>query len=311
MKKEIKVFAPASVTNVSCGFDVMGFAIEWPGDELVLRIKEKPGITISKITGDHGKLPKSVERNTAGVSLKALAEHLNFNKGIEIEIRKKMSLGSGLGSSAASAVASVFALNEILGKPLTKTELLPFALEGEKLTCGGTPHADNVSASLYGGFIIVRSLNPLDVINIDVPENLYCTIVHPDIEIHTADTRKVLKKQILLSDAVQQWGNVAALVAGLMNKDYKLIGRSLEDVIIEPIRSILIPGFDLVKQAALDSGALGCSISGSGPSIFALSDSKKIADKTGQNMQKVLTEIGIESDLYISKINQIGPRVIR
>ncbi len=236
---------------------------------------------------------------------------MNFSKGIEIEIHKKMPLGSGLGSSAASAVASVFALNEILGKPLTKTELLPFALEGEKLTCGGTPHADNVSASLFGGFIIVRSLNPLDVINIDVPENLFCTIVHPDIEIHTADTRKVLKKEILLADAVQQWGNVAALVAGLMNKDYKLIGRSLQDVIIEPIRSILIPGFDMVKQAALDSGSLGCSISGSGPSIFALSDSKKVADKTGQNMQKVLDEIGIESDLYISKINQVGPRVIR
>ncbi len=310
MKKEIKVFAPASVTNVSCGFDIMGFAIESPGDELILRLNEKRDIKISKITGDNGRLPKSINENTAGVALKALADHLNLSKGIEIEIHKKMPLGSGLGSSAASAVAAVFALNEVLGKPLTKNELLPFALEGEKLTCGGTPHADNVSASLFGGFIIVRSLNPLDVINIDVPKNLYCTIVHPEIEINTADTRKVLKKQILLSDAVQQWGNVAALVAGLINKDYKLIGRSLQDVIIEPVRSILIPGFDRVKQIALDAGALGCSISGSGPSIFALSDSKKIAYKLGKEMKNVLDEIGIESDLYISKINQIGPRVI-
>ena len=311
MKKEITVFAPASVTNVSCGFDIMGFAIDGPGDELKLKISKKPGIVISKITGDHGKLPKQVEKNTAGAAIESLVKYLGFSKGIEIEIYKKMSLASGLGSSAASAVASVYALNEILGKPLSKQELLPFALEGEKLTCGGAPHADNVSASLYGGFIIVRSLNPLDVINIDVPEDLYCTIVHPDIEIHTGDTRKILKKQILLSDAVQQWGNVASLVAGLLKKDYKLIGRSLQDVIVEPIRSILIPGFNEVKQAALDAGALGCSISGSGPSIFAFSISKKIAKNIGKEMQTVLSNLEIESDLYISKINKEGPRVIK
>jgi homoserine kinase len=311
MKKEITVFAPASVTNVSCGFDIMGFAIDGPGDELKLKISNKPGIVISKITGDHGRLPIQIEKNTAGTSITALANYLNFSKGINIEIHKKMSLASGLGSSAASAVAGVFALNEILGKPLSKEELLPFALEGEKLTCGGAPHADNVSASLYGGFIIVRSLNPLDVINIDVPENLYCTIVHPDIEIHTGDTRKILKKQILLSDAVQQWGNVASLVAGLLKKDYKLIGRSLQDVIVEPIRSILIPGFNNVKQAALDAGALGCSISGSGPSIFAFSSSKKTAKNIGEKMQNVLSKLEIESDLYISKINKEGPRIIK
>jgi homoserine kinase len=310
MKKQIKVFAPASVTNVSCGFDIMGFAIDWPGDELHLKITGKPGIKINKITGDNGKLTLDIEKNTAGVSLLSLVDHLNFTKGIEIEIHKKMALGSGLGSSAASAVASVFALNELLGRPLTKQQLLPFALEGEKLTCGGTPHADNVSASLFGGFIIVRSIDPLDVINIDVPSGLFCTIVHPDIEIHTADTRKVLKKQILLSDAVQQWGNVAGLVAGLIKKDYQLIGRSLHDVIIEPIRSILIPGFDEAKKAAISGGALGCSISGSGPSIFAFSTSKKIAEKVGKNMQIVLSEINIESDLYISKINQQGPKVL-
>jgi homoserine kinase len=311
MKNSITVFAPASVTNVSCGFDIMGFAIDGPGDELKLKITKKSGIVISKIIGDHGRLPKQVEKNTAGTSLASLASHLGFSQGIEIEIHKKMSLASGLGSSAASAVASVFALNEILERPLSKQELLPFALEGEKLTCGGAPHADNVSASLYGGFIIVRSLNPLDVINIDVPEDLFCTIVHPDIEIHTGDTRKILKKQILLSDAVQQWGNVASLVAGLLKKDYKLIGRSLQDVIVEPIRSILIPGFEEVKQTALDAGALGCSISGSGPSIFAFSVSKKVAKSIGIKMQKVLSKLEIESNLYISKINKEGPRVIK
>lgn len=310
MSKEIRVFAPASVTNVSCGFDILGFAINWPGDEIVIRTRKKVGIVISKITGDKGKLPKEIEKNTAGLSVKALADYLNFNKGIEIEIHKKMGLGSGLGSSAASAVAGVFALNELLGKPLKRKELLGFALEGEKLTCGGTPHADNISAALLGGFIIVRSVNPLDVIKIDVPDNLYATLLHPQIEIQTSETRKILRKQILLSDAVKQWGNVAGLIAGLINKDYKLIGHSLQDVIIEPVRSILIPGFDQIKKAALDSGALGCSISGSGPSMFALSSSKKTAVRVAEAMQKSADKVGIEYDIYISKINKKGPKVL-
>ena len=310
MKKTIKVFAPASVTNVSCGFDIMGYAIDWPGDEVILKIKNRPGIKITKITGDGGKLPVDPKINTAGLSLLSLANHLGFNQGIELELRKKMALGSGLGSSAASAVASVFALNEILDKPLSKTDLLPFALEGEKLTCGGTPHADNVSACLMGGFVIVRSLSPIDVINIKTPPNLYSTIIHPHLEINTADTRKILRKQILLSDAVKQWGNVAGLVAGLMNSDYGLIARSLQDVIIEPIRSILIPGFDDIKNAAIEAGALGCSISGSGPSVFAFSKSRRTAEIVGEEMRRVLRLIKVKGDLYISKINKKGPMVI-
>ena len=310
MKNEIKVFAPASVTNVSCGFDVLGFAIDWPGDEVILKITDSPGIKISKITGEDGRLPLDPKKNTAGLSLISMAEYLKFEKGIEIEIHKKMALGSGLGSSAASAVASVFALNEILDRPLTKKELLPFALEGEKLTCGGTPHADNVSACLMGGFVIVRSVNPIDVINIDTPVDLYCTIIHPHLEINTSDTRKILRKQILLSDAVRQWGNVAGLVAGLMNKDYELISRSLQDVIVEPIRSILIPGFNEIKNAAIKAGALGCSISGSGPSIFAFSRTNLIAEKVGAAMEEVLKSLELNGDLYISKINQEGPKVI-
>ncbi len=310
MKKEIKVFAPASVTNVSCGFDVLGFAIDWPGDEVILKITDTPGINISKITGEDGRLPLDSKKNTAGLSLISLAEHLRFNKGIEIEIHKKMALGSGLGSSAASAVASVFALNEILDRPLTKNELLPFALEGEKLTCGGIPHADNVAACLMGGFVIVRSVDPLDVINIDTPKDLYCTIIHPHLEINTSDTRKILRKQILLSDAVKQWGNVAGLVAGLINKDYNLISRSLQDVIIEPIRSILIPGFNEIKNAAIKVGALGCSISGSGPSIFAFSKTNSVAENVGAAMKEVLESLELNGDLYISKINQEGPKVI-
>jgi homoserine kinase len=309
-KKEITVFAPASVTNVSCGFDILGFAIDYPGDEVVLRVTDEPGLKITKITGDEGRLPLSPEKNTAGASLLSLMKYLKYPRGIEMEVHKKMALGSGLGSSAASAVASVFAFNELLGAPLRRRDLLQFALEGEKLTCGGTPHADNVAACLLGGFIIVRSLSPLDVISIETPENLFCTIVHPQIEINTADTRKILRKQILLSDAVKQWGNVAGLVAGLMQKDYQLIGRSLQDVIIEPIRSILIPGFNEVKVAAIKSGALGCSISGSGPSIFAFSTDINIAEEAGKAMKRVLSKIDIGSDLYISKINPQGPKVL-
>jgi homoserine kinase len=310
MKKEIKVFTPASVTNVSCGFDILGFAIDFPGDELKLKIKDKPGITISKISGDSGRLPLDPIKNTAGVSLISMAEHLNFKKGIEIELHKKIALGSGLGSSATSAVASVFALNELLDRPLNRKELLPFALEGEKLTCGGTPHADNVSACLLGGFIIVRSIDPLDVVSIKVTANLYCTILHPHLEINTADTRKILRNNILLADATKQWGNVAGLVAGLMSGDYDLIGRSLQDVIIEPIRGILIPGFHEIKNAAIDAGALGCSISGSGPSVFAFSKTKPAAKNVGVAMKKVLSELDINSDVYISRINKRGPKVI-
>jgi len=310
MKKEIKVFAPASVTNVSCGFDIMGFALNEPGDEIILRITNKPGIVISKITGEDGKLSLDPSENTAGISLNSLIKHLQFKKGIELEIHKKMAIGSGLGSSAASAVAAVFALNEILGNPLRRNELLPFALEGEKITSGGRPHADNVSACLLGGFVIVRSVNPIDVIKIKVPENLYCSVIHPHIEIHTSDTRKLLRKQVLLSDAVQQWGNIAAFIAGLINKDSELIKRSMQDVIIEPVRSILIPGFYEIKNAALDAGALGCSISGSGPSIFALSDSKSTAKKAANAMRSVLDKIAISNDLFISKINKEGAKVL-
>jgi len=318
MKKEIKVFAPASVTNVSCGFDIMGFAIDYPGDELILRLNKKStsthrdeaGVVISKITGDNGRLPLDPKKNTAGLSLLSLTKHLNLKEEVEVEIHKKMNLGTGLGSSAASAVASVFALNEILDRPLTKPELLSFALDGEKLTSGGTPHADNVAASLYGGFIIVRSIQPLDVISIDTPVELLCTVISPHIEINTADTRKILKKEILLSDAVKQWGNIAGLVTGLIKNDYELIGRSLHDEIIEPIRSILIPGFDDIKKESIKAGALGCSISGSGPSIFAFSTSYETAERIGKAMQSVLSDLGVENDVYISKINKEGPRVL-
>ncbi len=310
MKDEITAIATATVSNVACGFDIMGFAIDKPVDKVKIRFTKKPGIKIKKIKGDNGKLPLDMRKNTLGVAVQSLANYLNFKDGLEIELYKQMPLGSGLGSSAASAVAGVFALNELLGKPLQKEDLLPFALDGEKITSGGVLHADNVAPSLYGGFVVIRSTNPLDVIRIPTPKNLFCTVIHPHIEIKTSKARKILSKQIPLKKAVLQWGNVAGLIAGLMKSDFDLISRSLQDVIIEPQRSALIPGYYDIKNSALNAGALGVNISGSGPSIFALSTSDELAKKIGVLMKKVLNKICIDSDLYISTINHKGPRII-
>ncbi|MEN6619870.1 MAG: homoserine kinase [Rikenellaceae bacterium] len=309
MNSEIKVFAPASVSNIACGFDVMGFAIDEPGDEIVIRISDKPGVTITKITGENGRLPLEPDKNTAGIPLLSMIKSLNIGYGVELEIHKKMPLGSGLGSSAASAVAAAFALNELLNLNLSKERLLPYTIEGEKIASGSI-HADNVAPCLYGGFVLIRGYNPVDVVEIDVPENLYCTVIHPQIEISTKEARKILPTTISLSDAVTQWGNTAGLIAGLLKKDFGLIGRSLHDVVIEPVRSMLIPGFDDMKKAASDAGALGCSISGSGPSVFALSISAQTAAEIGRAMQKALDKYNLLSELYVSRINKNGPRII-
>jgi homoserine kinase len=309
MRESIKVFAPATVANVACGFDVLGFAVENPGDEVILKLKSNPGLKIASITGDEGRLPKEPEKNTVGVAISHFLKHLGIKQGIEISLNKKMPLGSGLGSSAASAVAGVFAVNQLLGSPMNQEELLPFAMEGERLACGSA-HADNVAPSLLGGFVLIRSYDPLDIVRIPTPENLFCTIIHPQIEVQTKDARDILKKQILLKDAVTQWGNVAGLIAGLMKPDYDLIGRSMHDVIVEPIRSILIPGFDEAKANALSAGALGCGISGSGPSIFALSKDEQTAKKVGKKMEEVFASLEIGSEVYVSKINQAGPIIL-
>lgn len=308
MGESIKVFAPATVANVSCGFDVLGFAVNNPGDEIILKKTGSKNLTIKEITGDEGKLPLEVVNNTAGIAIQKFCESIDYSGGIDIYLHKKMPLGSGLGSSAASAVAGVFAANELLGKPLTTNELVKFALEGEKLACGSA-HADNVAPSLLGGFVLIRSYDPLDIVRIPTPVNLYATIIHPQIEIKTKDARDLLRKQIYLRDAVVQWGNIAGLIAGLMQSDYELIGRSMQDVIIEPIRSILIPGFSQAKEAALQAGALGFGISGSGPSLFALSKEAAIAEAVGQKMKIVFQSLNVENQVYVSKINHQGPQI--
>jgi len=312
---KISVFASATVANVACGFDSLGFAINEPGDIVTV----SPGTTdqsrIISITGDEGRLPVSMQKNTAGVAIFAMMQELEqrghpaASSKFDISIEKKMPLGSGLGSSAASSVAAVVAANRLLGDPLTREELLPFVMLSEKVACGAA-HADNVAPALLGGFVLVRSYQPLDVVQLHVPSDLHCAVLHPHIELLTEDARRVLKKNIRLDDAVIQWANLAGLITGLMKEDYDLISRSLNDIIFEPVRSLLIPGFDAVKGAALSAGALGCSISGSGPSIFALCRGEASAKKVGNAMQDVINPYKLGSDLYLSQVNKIGPKFL-
>lgn len=306
----VKAFAPATVANVSCGFDIFGFAIQEPGDTVELYKRDEPGVVITEITGDEGRLPRQAEKNSVTVVMLALLKHLGIKDlGCEVVLRKNMPLGSGMGSSAASAVAGVVAMNELLGNPLSRKELLPFAMEGERIA-SGSAHADNVGPSLLGGFVVIRSYNPLDIFTITVPDDLYCTLVHPDIEINTKDARFILRNEVSLKNTIAQMGNVAGLVAGLMKADYDLISRSMVDVIIEPVRSILIPEFKDVKQAAISNGALGCSISGAGPSMFALSQGIENARNAGKAMQERFASAGIESAVHVSGINQGGAVIL-
>ena len=305
-----RVFAPATVANVGCGFDIFGFALHEPGDELVLRVRAKKGVKITRIIGDKGLLPLQAEQNTAGQALLTMLDKLQADFGLEIELYKKMPVGSGLGSSAASSVAAVFALNILLKEPLPARELLPFAIEGEKIASGGVVHLDNVAPGLYGGFVLVRHKASFDIVSIPTPPDLYCAVVHPHIEIMTAETRKMLKSRIPLQEAITQWANVAGMVSALTTGDFALLRRSLHDVVAEPDRAVLIPHYQTIKRTALESGASGFGISGSGPSVFAFCKGKRQALKTARAMRAVLDKTGIENDVYISKINNEGAKVL-
>jgi len=306
MNAGLKVFAPASVANVACGFDILGFALEKPGDEIIARFKDEPGLEITNITGDGGKLPYDIEKNTAGFAAQRLLEHLGeTERGIELEIHKKMPFGSGLGSSAASAAAGVMAVNELLRRPLEKRELLPFAVLGEQ-QADGAYHADNVAPALLGGMILIRSNEELDVHRLPIPAGLFATVIYPKVKVLTKKARAVLSETVTLKQSIQQSGNLGGLIVGLYNSDLDLIARSLQDVIIEPQRAQLIPHFHKVKAAALEAGALGCSISGAGPSILALCANSLIAEQVGKAMKNVFDEQAIENELFISPINQEG-----
>ena len=307
--QEVKIFTPATVSNLACGFDILGFALEKPGDEIIARFSEKSGLRIGTITGDGGKLPYDIDKNTAGVSAKKLLEYLGESRGIELEIHKKMPFGTGMGSSAASAVGGVVAVNELLGKPLTKRDLLPFAMLGEQ-AADGAYHADNVAPCLLGGIILIRNNQALDVHSVPHPDDLYNVIVFPHIEVLTKESRGILKPQVSLTQMIEQSGNLGGLIIGLVKSDYDLISRALQDVVIEPQRAHLIPHFYEVKKAALESGALGCSISGAGPSLFALCRGKENAACVGKAMQQVFDTSNIENTLYLSPINNEGAKRI-
>ena len=305
--KEIKIFTPATVANISCGFDILGLCLDTVGDEMVVREVPEKGIKITKITGQ--KLPLETHENVAGVAGLALLEKVDASVGYEIEIHKKIKPGSGIGSSAASAAGAVFAINELLGKPFSKQELIYFAMQGEKLA-SGSEHADNVSPVILGGFTLVRSYQPLDVLKINTPNDLYVTIIHPQIEVKTADARAVIKNQVSLKKMVTQMGNFGGLISGLFTNDYDLIGRSLHDEIIEPNRLVLIPEFNKVKNGVIHAGALGAGISGSGPSIFALSKGERTANFVGETMAKIYNNTDIDYDIHVSKINQQGIKIL-
>jgi len=305
--KEIKIFTPATVANISCGFDILGLCLDTVGDEMIVREVPEKGIKITKVTGQN--LPLETHRNVAGVAGLALLEQLDASVGYEIEIYKKIKPGSGIGSSAASAAGAVFAINELLGKPFSKQELIYFAMQGEKLA-SGSEHADNVSPVILGGFTLVRSYQPLDVLKINTPNDLYATIIHPQIEVKTADARAVIKNQVSLKKMVTQMGNFGGLISGLFTNDYDLIGRSLHDEIIEPNRLVLIPEFNKVKNGVIHAGALGAGISGSGPSIFALSKGERTANFVGETMAKIYNNTDIDYDIHISKINHQGIKIL-
>lgn len=306
--KEIKLFCPATIANLSCGFDVLGLCLDNAGDEMIVRKVDQKGVRITKIVG--ADLPLETEKNVSGVAALAMLETLGeLDFGFEIEIYKNIKAGSGIGSSAASSAGAVFGINELLGKPYSRKDLVQFAMQGEKLASGNA-HADNVAPALLGGFTLVRSYAPLDIIQIDSPEELFATVVHPQIELKTSDARSVLKQNVSLKSAIMQWGNVGGLIAGLYTKDYDLIGRSLHDEIVEPLRSVLIPGFDQIKQTALENGALGSGISGSGPSIFALSRGKETAEKIAKAMSDVYEKMNLPYEIHVSKINPDGVRIL-
>ncbi len=309
---EVSVFAPATVANIGVGYDILGLAIDRPGDEIVARLVDRQqGLSIKTITGTGDKqLPLAVLENTAGMAAAKLLAHLGQEElGIELEIHKKMPFGSGMGSSAASAAGAVLAVNELLGNPLSRQALLYFAVLGEQVADGAF-HADNVGPSLMGGIVLIRSNQSLDIHQLPVPEKLRVVVVHPDIEILTKDARAVLSKDVSLNTAVEQCGNLATFITALYENDLLLLGRSLRDVMIEPQRKQLIRGFDQVRQAAMDRGALGCSISGAGPSMFCLCDSDYLAQSAGQAMQTTFAKLGIDSQIYISPVNTEGAKVI-
>lgn len=303
--KTVTVEAPATIANLVCGFDVLGMALSEPRDKMTITLRGEPGLFIEHCDGY--QLPTEPEKNVAGAALLAMLEEVEEEVGFHVLIDKQIKPGSGLGSSAASSAGAVVGANHLLQDLFSNEDLVRFAMAGEKLA-SGVKHADNIAPCIYGGVTLIRSIFPLDIVSLNTPA-LFVTVVHPQIEVKTSDARQILRKEVQLKSAIRQWGNIAGLVAGIMKMDYDLIGRSLEDVIIEPVRSILIPGFDAVKKQSKETGSLGGGISGSGPSIFMLSRDEVVARQVEQVMVDIYIKAGIDFKTYVTTINAEGVKV--
>lgn len=304
--KKVKVAAPATVANLVCGFDILGLCLHDPYDIMEVELLNEKKVIVK--SADGYPLPEDPALNTAGAPLLEMLKEVEDNIGFSVLIHKRIKPGSGVGSSAASAAGAVVAANHLLGNRFTKDQLVQFAMFGEKVA-SGVKHADNVTPCIFGGVTLIRSIFPLDIVPLSSPP-LYVTVVHPQIEVRTADARAILKQQVLLKDAIKQWGNIAGLVAGFLKNDYDLIGRSLEDYLVEPVRSILIPGFDDLKKACKAAGALGGGISGSGPSIFMLSKEQQTALDVEKVMKEVYTGLGVDFHTYVTTINTEGVKIL-
>jgi homoserine kinase len=311
MKRRLRIFAPATIANLGPGFDVLGLALSAPGDVVEAELRDTPGVEIVEITGDNGALSKDPERNVAGRAAADVLRRAAHSHGVRLWLHKQMPLASGLGSSGASSAAGAVATNELLGRPLGQRELLLAAMEGER-AASGTPHADNVAPSVLGGVVLVRSYDPFEVVSLPVPPELRVVVVHPQCKVKTAEARTLVNgRTYSLDDIVPNLGNVAALVLALCRNDLPLLGRTIEDRLIEPLRATLIPGFSAVKASALDSGALGCSIAGSGPSVFAFAANDETAGKVGVAMQSAFkSAASLDSELYLGQVNLVGAREV-
>jgi homoserine kinase len=304
--QEVSVKSPATVSNVVCGFDTLGFALAEPFDEMTLRKIDQPGVRI--VHHDDFGVTTDPQKNVAGIALLAMIEQRRVDHGLELEITKHIMPGSGIGSSAASACGAVVAANHLFDARLSGERLIHFAMHGET-AASGARHADNLAPCVLGGFTLVRSTEPIDIVGLSFPP-LYASVIHPQVEIKTSEARAILPKQVPLQDAVRQWSNVGALVAALATSQYELLSRALEDCIIEPARKSLIPKFDELRFAAMGAGALGGGISGSGPSVFMLSQSAEIAAKVGDALAAVYSTADIEFKTYISPIAKDGVQVV-
>lgn len=330
--KRVKVFAPGTVANIGCGFDVMGLTLDGVGDTVAVTLYEdkeefdrgasasanafvSPACTVSVKNSSREKLPESAAGNVVTPAVTALAAAFLEKSGskdslyMEIEIIDKIRPGSGIGSSAASSAAAVYALNHLLGHPFSEVKLVDFAMEGERLI-SGTAHADNVGPAILGGIVFIRGYNPTDLIKLPVPDDFYCTVVHPHITVSTKEARDILPADVSRKDAIRQWGNVGGFVAGLLLDDMELLGRSVEDAIAEPYRKKFIPGYDTLKARLLESGMLGVNIAGSGPSVFALSKSEEMAEKGKEIMAAHFTDRGVDFEIYLTQIGMTGARTV-